>query len=101
MVLELSPQDMAGASGLSARGSMAQLQQPKSPIQPGSEWAKSQAKDEDVALDENVWWRMNLDMMEHVQVPGMLLLLWVPWETDSRSLNKDSPVALMIIVFCK
>lgn len=49
MVLELSPQDMAGASGLSARGSMAQLQQPKSPIPPGSEWAKSQAKDEDVA----------------------------------------------------
>lgn len=40
-------------------------------------------------------------MMEHVEVPGMLLLLWVPWETDSRSLNEDSPVALMLVIFCK
>jgi len=40
-------------------------------------------------------------MMEHVQVPGVLLLLQVPWETGSRSLNRDSPVALMIIIFCK
>lgn len=49
MVLELSPQGMAGTRGLPARGSMAQLQQSKSPIQPGSEWARSQAKDGDVA----------------------------------------------------
>lgn len=49
MVLELSPQGMAGTRGLPAQGSMAQLQQPESPIQPGSERARRQAKDGDVA----------------------------------------------------
>lgn len=37
-------------------------------------------------------------MMEEEQVPGVLLLLWVPWETG---LNRDSPLALVIIIFCK
>lgn len=40
-------------------------------------------------------------MVEHVRVPGVLLLLHVPWETGSGGLNRDSPVALMIIIFCK
>ena len=42
-----------------------------------------------------------MNMMEHVRVPGVLLLLQVPWETGSGGLNRDSPVALMIIIFCK
>lgn len=34
--------------------------------------------------------------MEHVQVPGLLLLLQVSWETGSRGLNRDSPVKLKL-----
>lgn len=49
MVLELSPQGMAGTRGLPAQGSTAQLQQPESPIQLGSEWARAQTKDGEVA----------------------------------------------------
>lgn len=39
----------AGTRGLPAWGSTAQLQQPESPIQPGREWARGQAKDGDLA----------------------------------------------------
>lgn len=42
-----------------------------------------------------------MNMMEHVQVPGALLLLRVPWETGSKGLNRGSPVALMTAIFCK
>lgn len=42
-----------------------------------------------------------MTMMEEEQVPGVLLLLWVPWETGSGGLNRDSPLALVMIIFCK
>lgn len=49
LVLELSPRGMAGTGVSPGWGSVAQLQQPESPIQPSSEWAWSQAKDGDAA----------------------------------------------------
>lgn len=49
LVLELSPQGMAGTGVFPGWGSVAQLQQLESPIQPSSEWARSQAKDGDAA----------------------------------------------------